>query len=264
MENKSYLNADLIGSNEQFEKAITNDFIGNDFEEQLEWSMLMIQGKFRQIRLSNDANITANTFDKAYLMSGSLNEDLKYLKPFGELQATPEMFPNLNIKFMIVSDTISLQKYKELTAVEKRNLSIKSKYAYEKSIAFYNKDTESFYTAKEGYEVNPSFFNGINSPSDLPKPISLNPNYKTNKSIMELGADSAAEVINGISMSYQVALSLYYEWSIYIKEYDNIGLVIPINPEILSEIYKTSLLQFEDKKRMIHFVKQHYRRKKSR
>jgi len=80
MENKSYLNADLVGSNEQFEKAITNDFIGNDFEEQLEWSMLMIQGKFKQIRLSNDANITANTFDKAYLMSGSLNEDLKYLK----------------------------------------------------------------------------------------------------------------------------------------------------------------------------------------
>ena len=64
-------------------------------------------------------------------------------------------------------------------------------------------------------------------------------------------------------MSYQVALSLYYEWSIYIKEYDNIGLVIPINPEILSEIYKTSLLEFENKKRMIHFVKDHYRRKKA-
>jgi hypothetical protein len=89
MENKSYLNADLIGSNEQFEKSITNDFIGNDFEEQLEWSMLMIQSKFKQTRLSNDANITANTFDKAYLMSAPLNDDLKYLKPFGELQATP-------------------------------------------------------------------------------------------------------------------------------------------------------------------------------
>jgi hypothetical protein len=263
MENKSYLNADLIGSNEQFDKSITNDFIGNDFEEQLEWSMLMIQSKFKQTRLSNDANITANTFDKAYLMSASLNDDLKYLKPFGELQATPEMFPNLNIKFMIVSDTISLQKHKELTIIEKRNLSIKNKYAYEKSIAFYNKDTESFYTSKEGYEVNPTFFNGISNPNDLPKPISLHPNYSINKNILELGVDSAADIINGISMSYQVAFSLYYEWSIYIKEYDNIGLVIPINPEILSEIYKTSLLEFENKKRMIHFVKNHYRRKKA-
>jgi hypothetical protein len=261
MENKNYLNADLVGSNEEFEKSITNDFISNDFEEQLEWSMLMIQSKFKQTRFSNDVKITANTFDKAYLMSASLNENQKYFSPFSDLQATPEMFNNLNIKFMIVDDTITLQKYKELSLVEKRNIKIKSKHAYERSIAFYKKDTESFYTVREGYEVNPNFFKGIENVNDLPKPISLNPNYSTNKNILELGPEFTKEVINGISMSYQAAFSLYYEWSIYIKEYDNIGLVIPINPEILSEIYKTSLLKFENKKRMIHFVKSHYRRK---
>jgi hypothetical protein len=76
-----------------------------------------------------------------------------------------------------------------------------------------------------------------------------------------LPKNQIVDVMRLIAMSYQVAMSMYYEWSIYIKEYDNIGLIVPIEPQILSELYKTSLIKFESKKQMVHFVKGHYRRK---
>ena len=96
----------------------------------------------------------------------------------------------------------------------------------------------------------------------IPTPIPLIPGYVfPENAIKFLRKEEILDYCTLIAFSYQVAMSMYYEWNIYIKEYDNIGITIPIEPSILSEVYKTSMLKFEDKKRMIHFVKDHYRRK---
>lgn len=264
---KQYKNKDLFQGKEDFENAITNDFIGDDFVEQLEWAMLMVQQNFKQMRFADYLpTVTANHFDKAFLLSSNLNNNIKYFKPFTDLQATPDIFPLINLKYMTIDDTISLIKIKEMDLLSKRNLRIKKKYAFEYSSAFYKKDTECFYAQKNGYAVGDGFFKMVKDDKvniqNLPHPISLNPNYFVpDDAIKYLSTDEIIDVINKISMAYQVAMSMFYEWNIYIKEYDNIGFTIPIEPSILSEIYQTSMLKFDDKKRMLHFVKEHYRRK---
>ena len=71
-EEKSYRNKDMMLSESEFNEAVTNDFIGQDFTEQLEWAMLMIQSNFKQLRFAEYLPaVTANHFDKAYLMSAN-------------------------------------------------------------------------------------------------------------------------------------------------------------------------------------------------
>lgn len=268
MENiKEFINKDLIQNKSDFYSTVTNDFIGDDFIEQLEWAMLLIQSKFKQVKFAEYLSpVSANHFDKAFLMSCNLNDNIKFFAPQTSLQVSPEIFPLLNIKMMMIDETISLLKVKEMDALSKRGLQISRKYAFEFSSAFYKKDTECFYGQNNGYELNNSFFR-LNEKenlefSDLPKPISLHPNYTFPKNAIKyLSAEDVIEITNKISMAYQVAMSMYYEWSIYIKEYNNVGFVIPIDPKILSEIFKTSMMNFENKKMMLQFVKSHYRRK---
>lgn len=270
----SLLNADLALDERQFSEAVTNDFVGDDFIDQLEWAMLMIQQNFQQMRLADYLPaVTRNHFDKAYLLAGgndALSNQVKFFRPFTDLQASPEIFPDLNIKLMTFEETVQLNKIRQLDMRTKQALKSKLQYAYEVSTAFYNKKTEAFYGFKNGYELNRGFFE-LGSKIDqaakvnfaeLPNPISLHPNYSLPKNaIMMLTKEQVVDVMRLIAMSYQVAMSMYYEWSIYIKEYDNIGLIVPVEPQILSELYKTSLMKFENKRQMVHFVKAHYRRK---
>jgi hypothetical protein len=274
MKNNSLLNRDLSITEEQFEKAITNDFTGNGFIDQLEWAMLTIQQNFKQMFLEKHLPpITRSHFDRAYLMAGgqdSLNDNVRFFRPFTDLQANPEIFPDLNIKVMTLNETIQLNKVKQIDLRTKKILRSKLQYAFEMSTAFYNKDTESFYGFRDGYEMNRGFFNlsqkfsssdNVNF-TELPNPISLHPNYMLPKNAVTLlPRDQVINVMKIIAMAYQVAFSMYYEWCIYIKEYDNIGLIVPIEPGILSELYKTSLIKFDSRKQMVHFVKEHYRRK---
>jgi hypothetical protein len=274
MKTNSLLNKDLALSEAQFTDAVTNDFVGGNFTDHLEWAMLMVQQNFDQMRLAEYLPaVTRHHFDKAYLITGGnddLNNNMKFFRPFTDLQATPEIFPGLNIKIMTIDETIQLNKVKQLDLRTKQILRSKLHYAYEISSAFYNKKTEAFYGFKNGYEFNKGFFSigkkadnaGKLSFAEIPNPISLHPNYTVPpNAVTLLSKDQIIQVMRLIAMSYQVAMSMYYEWSVYIKEYDNIGLIVPIEPQILSELYKTSLIKFESKKQMVHFVKEHYRRK---
>jgi hypothetical protein len=267
---KELINKELFNISEQdFEKQITNDFVGTDFIEQLEWAMLLIQSRFKQIKFAEYIPpVSANHYDRSYLMSANLDDNLKYLAPFSDFQANPKMFPNINIKSLLIGDSIQLTKIKELQLQEKRHLHPKYKHVYEISTSFYKKDTDSFYGIRHGYEINDGFFdirtdNTTLETSKIPNPISLHPNYAVPKDSWKyLTANEIVDIMKTIAISYQIAMSMYYEWSIYLKERDNIGLIIPIEPAILSEVYKTSMLRFEDKKRMLHFVRDHYRRKR--
>jgi hypothetical protein len=272
MEEQEYKNKDLIQPKEAFEKSVSNDIIGDDFADQLEWSMMILQDNFNQIKFGNHlAPIKRGHFDKAYLMHDDFHDNLQFLAPMVKgLQASPEIFPNLNMRTLNIGETITLRRFREYTPQKKRGLDCKKhKHVIEHSYAFYKKDTEAFYGGREGYAINPSFFKMGDNNQDkkinikaLPKLISLHPNYSIpENAFLMRDPEMIAEFIGSLLMNYQVAMSMYYEWSIYIKEYDNIGLIIPINPSLLSEIYKTSIMKFDSKKKMVHFVKDHYRRK---
>jgi len=300
---QEYINKNLYRvSEDDFDAAITNDFIGDDFIEQLEWAMLMTRNaQFSQFKAGNHlVPVTRNTFDKCYLMNNGLKKDLKFLAPQTGYQASPEIFQNLNIKGMMITDTVQMFKVKDISA-DRFKLKIKEPYAYEISFAIYKKDDEDFYCAKEGYGIKKDFFDidysridkirervefiqkeveafnfrakyvdemkafnkeVHNMGTNKPVPYSLVPGYIADaKNFYE--SDWVQEVSNKIAMSYQMALSFYYEWSIYVKEPDNIGFIIPIDPYILKDIYSTSMLKFDSGKRMLQFVKQHYRRKRA-
>ena len=271
MSEKEYKNKDLVGvSEEDFYKQVENDFIGEDFDDQLEWTMLITQHKFKQIRTGDHLeNINRNHFDKSFLFANSAFENIKFFAPLSNFQANPDIFPYINIKVLSIGKAITFTKVKELRPENKRGLILKSPHAYEYSYSFYNKTTESFYSGSDGYEVNKSFFDlgkthipGNINLSNLPNPIPLKKGYTYPPNPLKyLSDDRIIEVVKAISAAYQVAFSMYYEWCVYIKEYDNIGIVIPIAPDTLKEMYKTSLAKFENRKAMIHFVREHYRRK---
>jgi hypothetical protein len=263
---KTYLNKDLHNiSYEDLSEQTTIDFIGDDFIDQMEWAMLMIQMKFQQVSMgSHLKRVSISHFDKSYLLSSDgLNNTQNFFKPFDGLQPDPSMFPHLNVKVMQVTEVVQLMKCRELDAKSKRGLDCNKRHVYEVTSAFFNKETESFYGMREGYCLNPGFFNIGNESyqmkrGDIVEELSLDPNYTVSS---QMDDESTADVSTKIAMMYQLAMSMYYEWSIYIKEYDNIGLIIPINPMILSEIFKTSMMKFDSRKRMLHFVRDHYRRK---
>lgn len=266
-------NKDLIQNYEEFSKQVENDFIGENFIDQLEWSMLMIRSRFKQMHLYEYLNpITSSTFNKAYLLSSEMNDNIEFLRPFTEYQCGPYIFPLINIKLMLIGETITLSKCKELSDIEKRGLNHKYRHVYSRCYAFYKKDTESFYAEENGYELGDNFFrlghrnaNEKLCTDSVPNPISLKKGYRfVSNAIKYIKDEDLIETSKSIAISYQIALSLFYEWSVYIKEKDNLGFVIPINPEILREIYNTSMMKFESRKAMLHFVKEHYRRRVAR
>lgn len=272
---KEYVNKDLYNIGyEKFCKDTENDFVGDDIIEQLEWALMITQGKFKQIKSSGYIKeLTINHFDKSFLISSSFGrDDIKFFPLFNDLQVDPKIFPFINIKVLDIGDTIQFVGIKELREEEKRGLFVSRKHVYDINGAIYKKDTESFYCHSRGWEVNPSFFdywknyNGTTKidKSYIPNIVSLKRGYRYfDNAVFSLPNEEIVDTITRIYTAYQVALSFYYEWTIYIKEYDNIGIIIPIDPSVLSDMYKTSLLNFDNKKAMIHFVRDYYRRKKA-
>lgn len=284
---KVYTNADLQQSKHDFFQSVTNDFIDDDFIAKLEWGMLLCQSRFKQMKTgAYKLEESLNSYDKAILLSDDLNKGMKVLSPIESQQVTPEIFPFINIKSYNVGETIGLHKVQELRAEFKRGLWYTKKYVYKVSGSFYKKDTESWYSNIDGYQINPGFFGIVNQFLSLNElsfdengesdevrnqmkklapyfqPISLKGAYRIkDNSLTYISPLIIWDVIKRISMFYQLALTMYYEWSMYIKEYDNIGFVIPIDPAILKELFTNSMAKFETRKNMLHFVRDHYRRK---
>lgn len=269
---KTYINADLARETySDFCKSIENDFINDDIVSQIEWLLMITQGKWKQAKYNESIKeVKVTDFDKSFLISANFGVDERFLPPLGEYQVTPSMFPYLNLRIASISDTIQFHKIKELRPDEKRNIIHSRKHVYDISFSFYKKTTESFYSINQGFEVNPNFFSDFDKRKEqnklslnwLPNPVPLKKGYYyPDKSLLYLDNELILTFIRQLIMAYQVALTYYYEWTIYVKEYDNIGLVIPINSCILKELYSTSLLKFQNRKSMLHFVRDYYRRK---
>ncbi|WP_027384907.1 hypothetical protein [Epilithonimonas caeni] len=275
-ENKFYRNADLfLESESDFKKNVKNVFTTEDFSRQLDLAMYLSKSKFKQLFFNqHNKNITVNTFDKAFLMSSAFDSDLSNMgiyAPLSDMQANPKMFPSINLKFMHIGETITFQKMKYLSMLERRGLDVKNQHAYKYTYAFYHNDKDSFYAGEFGIGVNNSLFDvnlleeskkEIINTSLLPTQFCIYPGYVQNFNQKEYW--NSQEVVNDIKrvlISYNIMMSLYYEWSIYIKEKDGMGFILPIDSDKIKECFDSSIFRFEERKRVIHFVKDHYRKK---
>lgn len=256
------INKDLYGLSEsEFANSLNTNFIPDDFDGKLEWALLLLQEKFAPARLTPYLpDVNASTFNNAFLL---INDDIKFLNPFLAESAGPNIFKEINIKSMTIGkDGIQLQKLKELNLEEKRHVSFKNrnKYIYKHDLAYYKSDTEKFYSLSSGYTCGDDVFNKPYkeiTQLNFINPIELNGNYKLNG---KTDVNELAEIYLSVKMAYSIALSMYYEWTLLLKDNKSIRITIPFNPNILKEMFATSMLKFESRKKFIHFVTDHYRR----
>ena len=275
-ENKFYRNAELANeSPEDFKKNVKNSFSTEDFSRQLDLAMYLSKSKFKQVFFNQqNKSITVNTFDKAFLMSSAFDNDFSNMEiyaPLSDMQANPKMFPNINLKFMHIGDTITFQKMKYLSIMDRRGLNVKTHHAYKYTYAFYHNDKDSFYAGEFGIGVNNPLFEvdleneakkEIINTSLLPTHFCLYPGYEQNFNQKDYwSSQEVVDDIKRILISYNIMMSMYYEWTIYIKEKDGMGFILPIDSDKIKECFETSIFKFEERKRVIHFVRDHYRKK---
>jgi hypothetical protein len=242
--------------------------------------MIIAQEKFENLYGNGCFRpISRNTFSPAYIMTDEMNAKMKIPMAFSDMQSNPDIL-NLNFKYFSVGDTIAFQKIKTLDNVLKRSLSgCIHKYNFEYSLAYFLKNTSKFYGFEQGWSFSNLLFNhkidynnqrktditdDNKKTMDIVKhfvsPFSLQKGYNVHKDWYNY-IDFDDIPINKIMIINNLVLSLYYEWTLVLHEYDNFSFFITINPSILKELHETSLLKFDDKKKMLHFVKDHYRRK---
>lgn len=267
---KNYKNKELV--NEDFSLAKMPK-IRNEFIAKLENALMFLN--YKDLSLwHNEAkdNVHLKQFDGAWLVDMSLkhdeNDDFTF-KPFGDLQVTPDMFPDLNIKMMnLTGEIASLSKYKFLTLKEKRNLD-NYKYIFSQKFGFLDYGKQKWWTDETGYG-----FNKINSQHDFNYIIPIQTSLKKGYAISE--KDAIREIQEGIKdntsmyfhmikrfhIALQLSLTYYYEWSCYIKEKpDSIGIRIPIHPSSSKDVFvMRNIPEGNQRKRaIVNFVKDHYR-----
>lgn len=262
-------------------KECVKDFLGvaelpkirKDFIAKLENALMFLNYKHLNIWHSEAIKkASLKEFDGAWLLD--LNLRLKEgenfaFRPFGDLQVSPDMFPEMNMKFMNLSGELGmLEKYRFLNAKEKRNLS-KFMHIFSHSMGILDYGKQRWFTSKEGYGINK-----MKEKKDikyaLPIHTPLRQGYYFKESDIKKRIEDAVNgnddmylhMVRGFHLSLQLSLTYHYEWSCYIKENDDsIGIRIPIHPSSSKEVFVLRNIPEGKKRRaaIVNFVKDHYR-----
>jgi hypothetical protein len=268
---KTYKNVELVG--EDFKNASLPP-IRKDFIAKLENALMFMSYRDLNMWHSEGLNkISLNNFDGAWLVDVSLrhnDKDFLTYAPFGDLQVTPDMFPNMNIKLMNIYDGVgTLSKHRFLDAKEKRHLE-NYKYILSDRSAFLDYGKQKWWTSEDGFGFDKMTKTENGGNIILPKHTSLiNGVFYDKKAV---NAKIASEIndedspylysIRKLHMALQLSLAYDYEWSCYIKETpESLGVRIPIHPSSSKEVFMMrNLPEGKDRKRaIVNFVKDHYR-----
>lgn len=294
---KYYTHKDIHDDPKLMESAFDLPNLSSDFTEQLEWTLMYLSFKNSMMGLrENEKPFHFKEFDGAWLMSQNRlgktdKEDLVFLNPQYD-QATPDIFPTMHVKTLNLKtqDDLAngLTSYKLIPPSEKRHLPqyrhiMRERYGtltkndkWYLGEAYYHLDhsINSFNLIKKHYsesiqEQLRSLFKG----KYFPVMISFDPNYVIHekaflqhhledKKDLQMGILSLIDVVNKINFSFNIKLSAYYEWFVYIRENDDsIGFKVPINPSSSKEIFQ--LREIPDGKQrksaICNFVREHMR-----
>lgn len=274
---KTYLNKDLYGqSYDEFCDAVKMPELGDDFIERLEWSLMLLSGKYSDMRIGGAIrSYSLGTFDGAWLIDveklGGQDDKLIFFSPLGGLQAGPEIIPNLNIKTLSIGEMAQLQKFRTVELKDRRHIPLsKLKNVTEWRLAHYDTKRESWYGHEQGLGYN-GFMKTTGEEelnAILPAYISLQPGYAIREPFYYLKDEDgkltpeARDIIKGLNMAYQISLTGYYEWFVYIRETDkSLGIKVPILPEASKEVFAMRDIPEggKRKKAICNFVSQHYR-----
>lgn len=272
---QTFKNAEFINDDLQTAKLPE---IRDDFIAKLENAIMFLNYRDLSIWHSEAHNkVHLNNFDGAWLIDISLKhgKDDKFIfSPFGDLQVTPDMFPNLNIKMLNLSGDIGhLSKYRFLDLKEKRHLE-NYKYIFSQRFAFLDYGKQKWWTNEDGYGFN-HIYKVQNTDDDdfnviLPRPTSLKPGYYYDKVLVNNRIDEDLkdknsmyyQTIRNFHVALQLSLTYDYEWSCYIKEKpDSLGIRIPIHPSSSKDVFMMrNIPEGKDRKKaIVNFVKEHYR-----
>ena len=261
---KIYKNVELV--NENFEHAALPP-IRNDFIAKLENALMFMTYKDLNMWTSEATNmINLKNFDGAWLVGSSLrhneNDDFVF-QPYGDLQVSPDMFPNMNLRYMSMEGGVGhLSKWRFLPMAEKRHLE-RYRYIASHRVAFLDYGKQRWWMDEKGYG-----FNGLQKIKEtnlvVPVRTPLKNGYYFQKQdiVKDMSSDIYLEEVKSINMALQLALTYYYEWSCYIKETpESLGVRVPIHPSSSKEVFVMRNVP-EGKKRkraIVNFVKEHYR-----
>jgi hypothetical protein len=268
---KTYKNSELL--NEDFILAKLPP-IRSEFIAKLENSLMFLNYKDLNMWHSEAKNkVHLKNFDGSWLIDISLkhkeNEGFCF-NPFDkELQVTPDIFPNMNIKTLNLSgDIAQMTKHRFLNQKEKRHLE-NYRYLFSQKMAFLDYGKQKWWTDENGFGFN-KINRTDNSTIMLPMPCSLKPGYivdklavsKIVKQSLEDKDSAYIHAIKNFHMALQLSLTYYYEWSCYICEDDNsLGVRIPIHPSSSKDVFVMRNIPegTKRKKAIVNFVKDHYR-----
>ena len=248
--------------------------IREDFIAQLENALMVLDYKSSDMFYSEAKKaIDLKHFDGAWLYKSSLRHEANdgfCFKPFGEMQVTPDMFPDLNIKLLSIGNGIAnVSKYRFLNHKEKRNLA-KFKYIFQHKMGFLDYSSKKWWTDVGGYGFNKIYDTEKGNKIIQPVHTSLDPKYTydpraVSKRINEEVQDAESpymSTVRGIHMALQLSLTYHYEWSCYIKEHeDSIGIRVPIHPSASKDVFMLRNIEKGDKRKraICNFVKDHSR-----
>jgi hypothetical protein len=253
--------------------------IRNEFIAKLENALMMLSYKDLSMWHNEVKNkVDLRQFDGAWLTDVSLkheDNDSFAFAPYGDLQVTPNMFPNLNIKTLNLSGEIGyMSKIKFLDMTEKRHLE-NYRYIYSHKVGFLDYGKQKWWTDENGFGFNKIHeFNKDDkaiTKAIIPFPTSLKSGFYFDKesiknymgALTENGAYTPFGLeIRDLHMALQLALTYDYEWSCYIKESkDSLGVRIPIHPSSSKDVFMMrNLPEGKTRKRaIVNFVKEHYR-----
>jgi len=268
---KNYKNVELVKDSLD---TVTLPQIRNEFIAKLENALMFLSYKDLNMWHSESRNqVHLGSFDGAWLLDVSLkhdDDDGFVFSPFGELQVTPDMFPNMNMKMMNLSGEVGhLSRYRFLQPKQKRNLD-NYRYIVSERVAFLDYGKQKWWTDENGYG-----FNHMTSLLDkgmciLPIPTSIKPGYYLDRRLAEAKIKQwlqdpespYRQTLKSFHMALQLSLTYYYEWSCYIKENkDSLGVRIPIHPSSSKEVFvMRNIPEGKSRKRaIVNFVKEHYR-----
>lgn len=268
---KTYKNAELI--NNKFENAKLPK-IRNEFIAKLENALMFLNYKDLNMYHSDSRNkVNLKNFDGAWLVDISLKHDDDEnfcFHPFGSLQVTPDMFPNLNIKlFNLSGEQGYLSKYRFLEPKEKRNL-LHYKYVLSERVGLLDYGGQKWWTDENGFGFNKmhKLESGLNVV--VPTPICLKKGFyfdprESDKMVNKWLKEKNSwyyQTLTNLHMALQLSLTYDYEWSCYIRENsDSIGVRIPIHPSSSKEVFMMRNIPDGKSRRraIVNFVKKHYR-----
>ena len=158
---QSYKNVELAKMSdnyEDFSQSVHLPKIRKDFIAKLENALMFLDYKDLNMYHSEaESSINLKTFDGAWLIDVSLkhNDDENFaFRPYTDLQVTPNMFPNLNLKTLNLSGEVAtLDKIRFLDLKERRHLE-NYKYIYSHRFGFLDYAKHRWFTSEEGFGFN--------------------------------------------------------------------------------------------------------------